>query len=448
MVTNSNVPECSKPDGCPSGTFDPTKSSTYKEISAGTFDNPYGDGTEYRGDFGSDNVTVGNLAIPQEDILFGLANNLTDGPILHNTGSGLVGIGFQSNSGASSLFQDGKAPTIVSAMVKAGIIARQAYSLVIGSAAAGSGSVIFGGVEPSLYTGPLVALPLLPGKNGNITEFLVALTGVSINDLNGTRSLTDDSFVAPVLMDSGTTVQNLPAAVVDAINGGFGVTTQSDQSQRGLIPCTRAKANVSLTYHFGGQDGPTITIPLSSMTKSQEASNTTFDDGENACYFGVVKPLPGSDTIIFGDVFMQSGYFVFDLENNQLALAQAATSPSAGSVTAIPTGTEIPGCSSTNTYSYTGSAVTDSAATDGGPAASSTDSGGSTSVLPVSPTFDLGSVTTETANETPTGTGGGAGGSAGGSSSSSGAAARPTGMGRKLEQVVAVVAVVGGIAAL
>jgi hypothetical protein len=88
---------------------------------------------------------------------------------------------------------------------------------------------------------------------------------------------------------------------------------------------------------------------------------------------------------------MRSAYFVFDLANNQIAIAQAANSSSSsgGSVVAISSGTDIPGCSSTNTFSFVASSI---ASSEAGPDAGETSapSASGTSFVEVTPTFDLG----------------------------------------------------------
>ncbi|ETN43138.1 uncharacterized protein HMPREF1541_02296 [Cyphellophora europaea CBS 101466] len=417
VVTNSKVKECKKEGGCPSGSYDPGSSSTYELVSEGTFNNSYGDGTAYIGDYFTDVLSVGGIDIKAGDLIVGLANQLEDGPQLVNDGTGLVGVGYQANSGAVVLtLQNNTLPsTVISAMVSSGDIGRQAYSLYLGSQEAAKGRIIFGGIDPSLYTGDLVALPVLkdPVQYAEYTDFKVALTGVSVTDESGTRLLTDTDFAMPVLLDSGNTVTNLPSSLVDAVYGGFGITSIEGSA---TIPCSRNRANASLTYHFGGgDDGPSINVPLSALI-APLSEPAQFSDGQDICQFKV--DVPNGDTLVLGDSFMRSGYFVFDLDNNQVALAQAATSSvagSSGSISAIMSGTDIPGCSSTNTFSIDVSSATLS--DEGGPAAATSDNAEATgSINPVTPTFDLGAAATETANES--GSSGGSGGSSGSASSS------------------------------
>lgn len=207
-------------------------------------------------------------------------------------------------------------PTLIQAMVGNGDIDRESYSLYLNDQDNGKGVIIFGGVDSTKYTGELVALQTLPTDNGYSTysAFNVALTGISVRDETGTRLLTDSTFRTPALLDSGTTITYLPPGVFDAISKGFGVSSYQ-------VPCSFANSNTALIYHFGGEGGPSISVPISAML--DVPNGYTFDDGSEACYFNVDVESEGSATL--GDSFMRSGYFVYDLENNVVAIAQVAS---------------------------------------------------------------------------------------------------------------------------
>ena len=103
VLVNSQVSACSKTGGCPSGSFTPSDSSTYEPVSKGTFDDEYGDGTGYIGDWFTDVIDVGGIQVKQGNMAMGLANKLQDGPQLVNDGTGLVGIGHQALSGYAAV---------------------------------------------------------------------------------------------------------------------------------------------------------------------------------------------------------------------------------------------------------------------------------------------------------------------------------------------------------
>ena len=271
-------------------------------------------------------------------------------------------------------------PTLIQAMVENGDIDRESYSLYLNDQDNGKGVIIFGGVDSTKYTGELVALQTLPTDNGNsnYTAFKVALTGISVRDETGTRILTDSTFNMPALLDSGTTLTYLPPGVFDSISQGFGVSSSE-------IPCSFANSDTALIYHFGGEGGPSISVPISAMLSIP--NGYLFDNGAEACFFLVDVASEGS--AILGDSFMRSGYFVYDLQNNVVAIAQAASNVTEEDITAIPSGTAIPGCTSTNTLIISETA----APTQLGPMETASDTQGPNSG-PVTPTFALGSAAT------------------------------------------------------
>jgi hypothetical protein len=254
-------------------------------------------------------------------------------------------------------------------------------------------------VDPSLYTGDLVALPILQEDNSfntSYTEFYVAPADVSVKGSDGNvSSLTGPNFSMPVLLDSGISDMGLPESVFRDLKSGFGVTSTA----RGdYLPCNRANTYVAISFQFGGTGCPTIEMPNGAFIApagSKTSQQPTFDDGTEGCWFERTRDgagLPGNGFII-GDTFLRYPYLVFDIENNRVAIAQANTGlVSVGNkITAISSGTDVPGCSSTNTLFIplkTATTIsTMSTMTRSIPA------GGN---LPVTPTFALGSVTTET----------------------------------------------------
>ncbi|KAJ3502036.1 hypothetical protein NM208_g16809 [Fusarium decemcellulare] len=62
----------------------------------------------------------------------------------------------------------------------------------------------------------------------------------------------------------------------------------------------------------------------------------SFDNGEPACMFGIA-PSPSS-TSILGDTFMRSAYVVFDLENNEVSLAQSNFNATGSDIVEIGSG--------------------------------------------------------------------------------------------------------------
>lgn len=124
-----------------------------------------------------------------------------------------------------------------------------------------------------------------------------------------------------------------------------------------------------------------------------DGSTPKFPHGEGAaCSFGLMSSGPPSPQtpILLGDSFLRSAYVVYDLANNQIAMAQTKfnVSDSDSDVQEIASGGKIPGVTATATgvavtQSYTGLPLQTNAASKGAAGASVTGAAGS-------PTFDLG----------------------------------------------------------
>ncbi len=268
-----------------------------------------------------------------------------NGPQLNNSGQGILGVSYRTNEAAVMYGGGEGTPTIYEEMVDQGLIERSAYSLYLDDTEIGKGSILFGGVDPSKYKGDLTVLPLQP-FNGTINAFWVSLTDVSIDDEAGVRSLTGKAFQgANALLDSGTTMARIPNVAFNNLVQGLGGVVEDGNT---IVPCSLADTNTTtVSFQFGGADGVSMAVPVSAMIDTL----TKFDTGDGQPEGCVLLVGPSLDGLtILGDAFLRSFYVVYDVANNQVAIATAALNATAtGDITAIPTGTSIPGASSTAT---------------------------------------------------------------------------------------------------
>jgi hypothetical protein len=332
------------------GAFDKNASSTYAIVPGeeGTFYIQYGDGTYAAGDYitdvldFSDGVSVSKLTL-------GLAND-TDQV------QGLMGIGMRANEASLQNEDPFSFPTVVEQLKDQGHIDRVAYSLYLDSYEDDKGSIIFGGIDSSRYTGELLALPLSTDQYGNYSEFRIALTKISIHDGKSIRSLTPKGFSVPALLDSGTTSQYLPPSVTDEFYEGLGATLAQDSGYY-YVPCAYRKSNVSLIYTFGGNEGVNVSVPLAEVISEQLGDESAYSDGTPGCSLNFDTASDDGSGVILGDSFLRSAYVVYDLENLIVALGQAKldNKPAINSaaITAIPSGTALPGVTRTGTVTAT-----------------------------------------------------------------------------------------------
>ena len=108
------------PNSCRGGTFDNSKSSTYKVVAeAPAFDTAFGDGSTASGPFAEDTIGIGDVSIA--GVEFGVADkvNSTTGFAV-----GLMGLGYSVNEASKRLY-----PNIPEVLATSGEIASRLYSV-------------------------------------------------------------------------------------------------------------------------------------------------------------------------------------------------------------------------------------------------------------------------------------------------------------------------------
>jgi hypothetical protein len=392
-----------KNGNCADGSFDSSQSSSFHKVAPG-FNVSYGDGTVDTGDYFTDVVGLGGITI--RNMTMGLANVATNGPNDPTLVQGLLGVGNILLESEYGILNE-TVPTIYDHLVSEGYINRAAFSLYLDDLDANTGSILFGAIDTTKFSGDLVSLPIqkIEGLYESLyLRYTVTITSISIQDDSGTHALTDPNFEVLALLDSGTSNQQLPDNVMTELVQGLGALENSGTA---LVPCGYQNANASLVYQFGGAKGPKISVPFSELVQSLQGA-PTFLNGEPVCEFLVMggATLDGTtEEVILGDSFLRSAYVVYDVANNEIAIAQAAlNATSTSNILVIPSGTGLPRVSSTATLMLP-TAAASAAATSipvgpynpEGPYSAAAPSTGN----PGSPTFNLGSAAaTNTATAT------------------------------------------------
>ncbi|GAP86441.1 putative aspartic-type endopeptidase [Rosellinia necatrix] len=307
------------------GSYSANDSSTYEYI-GGWFNISYVDGSGASGDYVSDTITIGSSTLDR--LQFGIGYT-------SSSAQGILGVGYQVNE-----VQVGRAgldpyDNLPAAMVTAGQIARNAYSLWLNDLDANRGSILFGGIDAAQYTGALQTLPIQASR-GVYSEFLITMTALS---LGGVAVAADQALA--VLLDSGSSLTYLPDDMVEVIYEQVGA--QYDASAgAAYVPCALEANSSTLDFTF---TTPTISVEMNELVLdlvTSDGRRPTFSDGTAACLFGVAPA--GSGTNVLGDTFLRSAYVVYDLDNNQISLAQTNFNATASDVQEIPSGTgDLPG---------------------------------------------------------------------------------------------------------
>ncbi|KAJ5302059.1 hypothetical protein PENANT_c008G05256 [Penicillium antarcticum] len=344
---NSTLCESSSDPCEDSGTYDSSSSSSYSFVSS-DFNISYADGSGAAGDYVTDTLTIGGTTI--KDFQFGIG--FTSGST-----EGVLGIGYTSNevqvgTGASSY------ANLPKAMVQHDVIKSNAYSLWLNDLDASTGSILFGGVNTAKFHGTLQTLPIQK-VGGQYSEFIIALTGLGLQNSSGHRAYSSSALPAGVLLDSGSSLTYLPDALAEDIYEDLDVTYESS-SGIGYIECSMASKDVNISYTFSS---PTITVGLDELII--DVGDIYFRNRQRACVFGIVPA--GGSTSVLGDTFLRSAYVVYDLANNEISLANTNFNSTENNVMEIGTGTDSVPSATAVANAVTTAPVGGSGARIGGP---------------------------------------------------------------------------------
>lgn len=293
-----------------------TNSKTFHVVNEGGFQISYADGSETSGDYFTDSLTVSGMTL--DNFTMGLGLNDSNSLLNH----GIMGISFEDGEA----IQGKKYPNFPEAMVNSSfvsssssLVSSKAYSLWLDDLEAGTGSILFGGIDTSKYTGDLVSLDIPPlVVNGSSTyQFLfVDWTSLSVSSSSGTDILTNSEFPIPAVLDSGSTDIYFPPEIWSLIQEEFGI-------ENGLVRCSLAERSGTIDFGFGGEGGPVIKVPISELVGPGSLDPPAYDTGaalgEPFCDFLGQEAV---GFLVLGDSFLRSAYVVYDLSNKKIAIAQ------------------------------------------------------------------------------------------------------------------------------
>ncbi|KAL4883835.1 aspartic peptidase domain-containing protein [Aspergillus karnatakaensis] len=332
------------------GTYDPLTSRTAEPLSD-RFEIEYGDRSWAEGYYAVDTLEISGAELPE--MQFGVA-------ISSSIDKGILGIGYSTNVASRYRY-----PNLPELLVGNNVTSSNAYSLWLNEIGSNEGNILFGGVNTAKYIGELQTLPVIP-YDGNYVHLWITLTGLGVESASDDISVSYDDhpeFPVVVLLDSGATLTYLPADIVAQVYSDLDVHFFEGE-QFAYVPCNyldgRDDYNVTFTF-----SGLTIHVPLRELVL-QDALWYQDDflhvDGEESCLFGI---LPSADFFpILGDTFLRSAYVVFDLDNNEISMAQANYNPGDDHILeigtgedAVPEATPVQGSVTTATVVLEGSAL-------------------------------------------------------------------------------------------
>lgn len=316
----------------------------------------------------------------------------------------ILGIGLDSLQRKAQMGAGPEVPGVLDGLASSGAISRRAFSLYLDDQEAELGSILFGGIDSSKYQGELVSLQVARNSTGQYDRYRVDLTSVSFDDATGNVTvLSPSNMSAPSALDSGASQLILPAQLTLTIVQGIGAIEFQGVY---LSDCSYRNSNATFTFQFGGSTGPSINVPLNQLLSLPVG--VKFADGAEACQLNL--GLASESEIQFfglggytlGDPLIRNAYLVYDADNLEIAMAQAVyNKTSSGTIIDIPSGSGLPGVSTTITALPTlvptsipaSLTMSNNASTSGSASATATGTLASISVTPSSPMFNLGSPT-------------------------------------------------------
>ncbi|KAG0017568.1 hypothetical protein BGZ80_008156 [Entomortierella chlamydospora] len=238
--------------------FVPSRSKTFQQGNQ-EWSISYADNSQASGLTGTDDVTVAGIEITNQT--FGLAS-VNTGSTATSGADGILGLGFDSNAEISD------AKTVVSNMLDQGQIDQQIVSVWLNKAAdqdaslSNGGEFIFGGMDPSLYTGPITYVPVTSSKDWQITIDQVFI---------GKKQLSLSSSASNAIVDTGSSYILFPDYLATAFHRAI-PNSQFDSKLGWLIPCSLASSRTvgDLIFVLGGQK---FSVPISDIVILKSAYN-------------------------------------------------------------------------------------------------------------------------------------------------------------------------------
>lgn len=317
--------KCTNETGCPGAKFDQSQSSTFKPTS-NAFNIEYAIGSD-NGTYAQDVVKIGPFSVQNQVFaLVDSSTNTTKSPSSHPYMDGILGMGWDTGTYGSirnfqyspfmySLWSTGQIPTFSYAVHLGGLYS-QGYS----------GTITFGGIDSSLFTGDLQFLkaepePTLDGSTRYQHWSTYAQT-FKLNQANKGFSFSDGPTL--VAFDTGSTFTNLPTAIVEGILDAIAPNEYQQVTNTSYtVPCSLLNSTETLEIQFpNGKDissSPiTATIPLKEMIIGVAYEQT------NTCLFGISSsPIASNPIYLLGDTVLRHLYLNFDFTHREIGIAQA-----------------------------------------------------------------------------------------------------------------------------
>ncbi|CAK5266876.1 unnamed protein product [Mycena citricolor] len=311
------------PAGCNFGaaTYNKTESKTFKAFPNSSFAIVYGDGEYMSGAAMYETVNIGGLSVSSQEMgVVSKASWSGDG-----LSSGLLGLAYPA---LTSVRNGTKGPVMsydpffISA-VKQHKTMHSYFSLAINrgttrgehsNAEPHLGYLSFGGIAPVPVTSTNVTVPVqgyaVSPSGSNSSPF--SYFAVDIQEYVFPQSANVSSSNNNTIIDSGTTLNILPAPVAQAYNADIGTWRNGSY----YVPCNATMPPFSVVLA-----GKSFSIDPRDQVVRAGTDNVT---GEDVCLSGTQSGGEdlGNDIFILGDVFLHNVVATFDVVKNSITFSQ------------------------------------------------------------------------------------------------------------------------------
>ena len=272
--------------------YNPSKSSTYSELSGATFNISYGDGSGADGIVGFDTVDIGGVTVEKQAIE--LATTVSSEFVDDADSDGLVGLAFSALNSVSpkrqKTFFENVLPSLEQPLFTADLDKD------------GSGTYEFGVIDKAKYTGDLTFVSI--DTSSGFWQF--ESTEYSIDGVTKTNE-----GASPAIADTGTSLLLLDPSVVKDYYSQVEGAQESSNIGGYIYPCSATLPDFAVSV--GGQY--MAKVPGSAITYTKVNSATCF---------GGIQSNGGSGLQIFGDVLLQQHFTVFHGESAAIGMASKA----------------------------------------------------------------------------------------------------------------------------
>lgn len=312
---------CTKADGCLGKTFDASQSSTLSNTSV-PFNIVYGTGFD-NGTYVKDVVRIGDFVVNDQELaLVYYAGNSTKQERSTPYMDGILGMAW--DTGVYGALINHTYPPFIFNLYSTGQIPTLSFGLHLGGlySQGYAGTITFGGIDSSQFSGELQYLPAQQEKFHNQVAYVhwtVYVESVTLKNANKTYPFAGNR--ALIALDSGSSFAYLPRSIVEGILQDIAgtdfapITNSTFQVECALLNSTEI---VEVTFPGADNSPPVV---MQAAIKDMIIAET--DGINNVCLLGVSAQDDDNSLHIFGDAFLRSWYLNFDFTHKQVGLAQA-----------------------------------------------------------------------------------------------------------------------------